>query len=573
MTVITPIIPYRRAVEGCLVLNLVGRRFERYKIHAEIGRGGMARVYRATDTILGRSVALKVLSPQLAGDPEFSARFRREGKIVAALQHPHIVTLFDVGESDGIQYLAMEFINGRSIYAVIRERGALPGEVVAILIRAVALALDYAHERGAIHRDIKPQNILIDQNGRILLTDFGISVSTDDESGRLTKTGLFMGTPEYMSPEQVSGIQVDQRTDLYSLAVSAYEMFAGEVPFIGNTPELIVAHAQKTPPPLPVQSHGLPEGLVSVLDKALAKDPNDRYQTGIAFSMAIDAAFAELPASTTASSMVAGMARPRNESPRTTRTIESDVDTTRELNAASPLYATGAATAPRKRNMLEARSNAPMRPSSIAAGLPMTILAPVSIGILIAAYLLVQSFVAVPPSANNTPTATATQTVTSTPTATIAVSEATATVEAIVIVPTLPSDTAVPTKKPVRTKKPTTLSASATAVVVPTSAPTTPPLPPTDAPTITLLPSETATLTATPTVTGTSTATATGTPTATVSATRTATRTPSPSITAIPATATSVPPTATSVPPTAVPPTDTPVPPTATTVPVPTATP
>ena len=154
------------------MFNLVGRRIDRYKIQAEIGRGGMARVYRALDTILGRQVALKVLSPQLANDPEFSARFRREGKIVAALQHAHIVTLFDVGESEGIQYLAMDFIDGRSVYAVIRERDALPGETVAIIIRAVASALDYAHSRGAIHRDIKPQNILIDTNGRILLTDF-----------------------------------------------------------------------------------------------------------------------------------------------------------------------------------------------------------------------------------------------------------------------------------------------------------------------------------------------------------------------------------------------------------------
>jgi len=568
--VITPIIPYRRRVEGCSVLNLVGRRFERYKIHAEIGRGGMARVYRATDTVLGRSVALKVLSPQLASDPEFSARFRREGKIVAALQHPHIVTLFDVGESEGIQYLAMEFIDGRSIYAVIRERGALPGEVVAVLIRAVALALDYAHERGAIHRDIKPQNILIDQTGRILLTDFGISVSTDDESVRLTKTGLFMGTPEYMSPEQVSGVQVDQRTDLYSLAVSAYEMFAGEVPFIGNTPELIVVHAQKTPPPLPVFSHGLPEGLVAVLHKALSKDPKDRYQTGIALSMAIDAAFAELPASTTAASMVAGMARPRNESPRSTRTIESDVDTTRELNAAPPPYSSGSVTAPRKRNMLEARSNAPLRPTSIAAGFPLSIVAPVAIGILVAGFLLVRSQIPVPPI----PAVAVTQTPTSSPTVspTVIPSTTTATIEPIIIVPTIPSDTAVPTKKPARTKKPTGVPVTETTVPVSTTAPTTPPLPPTDIATNTIVPSETATATASETLTLTATSTASP------SATRTATRTRTATNTTVPATATSIPPTATpvpptAVPPTAVPPTATPVAPTATAVLVPTATP
>ncbi len=557
------------------MLNLVGRRFERYKIHAEIGRGGMARVYRATDTILGRSVALKVLSPQLASDPEFSARFRREGKIVAALQHPHIVTLFDVGESEGIQYLAMEFIDGRSIYAVISERGALPGEAVAILIRAVALALDYAHIRGAIHRDIKPQNILIDQNGRILLTDFGISVSTDDDSGRLTKTGLFMGTPEYMSPEQVSGIQVDQRTDLYSLAVSAYEMFAGEVPFIGNTPELIVAHAQKSPPPLPVFSHGLPEGLVAVLHKALSKDPKDRYQTGIAFSMAIDAAFAELPVSTTAASMVAGLARPRNESPRSTRMIESDIDTTRELNAAPPPYQTGSPTAPRKRNILEARSNAPLRPASIAASLPLSIIAPVAVGILIAAFLLVRSQAA----SLQIPTITPTQTTTSTPTLspTDVLSATSATVQPIVILPTIANDTAIPTQKPARTKKPTLIPPTQTSLPAVTSAPTSPPLPPTETPSMTALPSETATATQNTTATATQTLTITATKTPSVtaipSATRTYSHTRTPTNTVVPPTATSVPPTATPVPPTAVPPTVTPVPPTVTAVPVPTATP
>ena len=557
------------------MLNLVGRRFERYKIHAEIGRGGMARVYRATDTILGRSVALKVLSPQLASDPEFSARFRREGKIVAGLQHPHIVTLFDIGESEGIQYLAMEFIDGRSIYAVIRERGALPGEVVAILIRAVALALDYAHAQGAVHRDIKPQNILIDQNGRILLTDFGISVSSNDDAGRLTKTGLFMGTPEYMSPEQVSGEVVDKRTDLYSLAISAYEMFAGEVPFIGNTPELIVAHAQKTPPDLPVQSHGLPVGLVAVLHKALAKNPDDRFASCLAFSMAIDAAFAELPANTTASSMVAGMARSRHESPRSTRTIESDVDTTRELHAPAAPYPTGAATAPRKRNVLEGRSNAPARPNTTAAGFPLTIVAPVAFGVLVAGFLLVRSLLAGPdapvaltPSTTITPTST--QTTTSTPVASL-------TPEPVIVVPTPESATAVPTTKPVRTKQPTKIPATATAVpVVPSP---TAIVAPTDAPTITLLPSSTPTTTPTATVTATETQTATPTssPSPTTTVTKTATRTPSrtntPTTAPVVASATPVPPTATPIPPTTVPATDTPVPPTDTAVPVPTATP
>ncbi len=547
------------------MLNLVGRRFERYRIQAEIGRGGMARVYRATDTILGRSVALKVLSPQLAGDPEFSARFRREGKIVAALQHPHIVTLFDVGESEGIQYLAMEFIDGRSIYAVIRERGALPGEIVAVLIRAVALALDYAHSQGAVHRDIKPQNILIDQNGRILLTDFGISVSNNDEAGRLTKTGLFMGTPEYMSPEQVSGIAVDYRTDLYSLAISAYEMFAGEVPFIGNTPELIVAHAQKPPPPLPVKTHGLPEGLVVVLQKALAKNPNDRFQSCIALSMAIDAAFAELPASTTASSMIAGMARSRNESPRSTRMIESDIDTTRELYAEAPAFATGAATAPRKRNVLGGRSNVPARPNSIVNGLPISIVAPVTIGILITGFLLVRSLFATTQntSASMTPTQSPTITTVSTETRLPAAS---ATPESLIILPTIAANTAVPVPKPVRTKKPTAVPFTPTAIPVDTIVATV--IVPTTSPSVTVLPTNTLIVTSTVTLSPTLSSTVSSTVSPTSSATATASSTQRPTRTRV-VTSTAVAPTVT----VAIP-TGTPVPPpTATAVPPPTAVP
>ena len=555
------------------MLNLVGRRFERYKIQAEIGRGGMARVYRATDTILGRSVALKVLAPQLASDPEFSARFRREGKIVAALQHPHIVTLFDVGESEGIQYLAMEFIDGRSMYAVIRERGALPGELVAVVIRAVASALDYAHARGAVHRDIKPQNILIDHNGRILLTDFGISVSTDDESGRLTKTGLFMGTPEYMSPEQVSGENVDYRTDLYSLAISAYEMFTGEVPFIGNTPELIVAHAQKIAPLLPADQHGLPEALVPVIAKALAKNPDDRYQSGLELSQAIDAAFATLPASTTASSMIAGMARSRNESPRSTRMIESDIDTTRELQNA-PAYATGAATAPRRRNVLEGRSNAPSRPSASRAGVPMLVVVPVSLVVLTAVFFLVRSLVGGTPNPSDIPSGTVTVTATASSTLEPTAADASATPDGVIVLPTAVADTPEPTGKPAkatRTKKPT--QQPMVTLTAPPLPPTDTPLPPTAPPTLTIPATETftptGTWTATPTLTETTTTTVTNTPT--VSATRTASRTKA--VTATPVPPTAVPATDTPVPPTAIPATDTPVPPTATTAPTTTPTP
>ncbi len=506
----------------------------------------MARVYRALDTILGRQVALKVLSPQLANDPEFSARFRREGKIVAALQHAHIVTLFDVGESEGIQYLAMDFIDGRSVYAVIRERDALPGETVAIIIRAVASALDYAHSRGAIHRDIKPQNILIDTNGRILLTDFGISLSNDDEAGRLTRTGLFMGTPEYMSPEQVSGTVVDYRTDLYSLAITAYEMFSGEIPFRGNTPDLIVAHAQKIAPPLPTQLNGLPDTLIDVLAKALAKDPAERYQSGLAFSMAIDAAFAQLPSNTVSAALVAGLAQSRNASPKATRAIESDDGVTTNPTF-QPAPTLNTSTQPRRRNLPEARSNLPNRPLVRAQTIPLNFILPIGIGLVITFLILINTTFSTANSADTaTPTATTTVTATASATQT---SVPSATSEPLIII--IPTETAVvATPKPKATKVKFTATAIPVVVntdtAIPATAtpiPNTATIPPTFTLTNTFTPTMSHTPSRTPTPSNTKTAVSTNTtaPTITASTVPSATETPVPSATPIPPTATTVP--------------------------------
>jgi len=449
----------------------------------------------------------------------------------------------------------MDFIDGRSVYAVIRERDALPGETVAIIIRAVASALDYAHSRGAIHRDIKPQNILIDTNGRILLTDFGISLSNDDESGRLTRTGLFMGTPEYMSPEQVSGNVVDYRTDLYSLAITAYEMFSGEIPFRGNTPDLIVAHAQKTAPPLPTELNGLPDALIDVLAKALAKDPADRYQSGLAFSMAIDAAFAQLPSNTVSSALVAGLAQPRNASPKATRAIESDDGvTTNSTFATAPTLST--ATQPRRRNVPEARSNLPNRPFVRTQTIPLNFILPIGIGLIVTFLILINTTFSASNSANtDIPTTTTTTIATASPTTTIIPSE---TIALIIIIPTETAVIAIPTPEATKVK------ATATRKPIVATATTVPP-------SMTAVPATNTTVPATATNTASLVPTLTPSHTLTPVPSKTATSTavvPTITITPIPATTTPIPTTTTPIPTTT-----TPIPATATTVPTITPTP
>src|SRR4051794_19280290 len=266
--------------------HLIGKQLGRYTIQEEIGRGGMARVYRAQDTQLKRIVAIKVLLPQLAVDPEFAQRFERESITAANLRHPNIVTIYDVGEQDGLHYIAMEYVRGHTLHAIIEERGALGLGYAITIVGPVAAALDYAHRQGAVHRDIKPQNIMIDVDGRVLLTDFGIAQAPEGGNTggeRLTRTGIFMGTPEYISPEQASAQRVDGRSDLYSLGIATYEVITGNVPFSGATPQLIVAHAQTPPPPISTQDPDQPPELDQVMARILAKRPEQRFPDGAAF--------------------------------------------------------------------------------------------------------------------------------------------------------------------------------------------------------------------------------------------------------------------------------------------------
>ncbi|HYG26705.1 MAG TPA: serine/threonine-protein kinase, partial [Caulobacteraceae bacterium] len=259
-----------------------GRQFGKYIIHEEAGRGGMARVFRATDTSLQRAVALKVLSAQLANDPDASQRFAREAITAANLRHPNIVTIFDVGEIESIPYIAMEYIAGRTLQAVIDERGAMGLGYAVALLEPVAEALDFAHTQQLVHRDIKPHNILINADGRVLLTDFGIAQAPVAGGQRLTRSGMFMGTPEYIAPEQASAQPVDGRSDLYSLGIVAFEVITGQVPFSGSVPELLVAHAYTAPPPISTVVSGMPPALDKVFARALAKKPDERPPSAIA---------------------------------------------------------------------------------------------------------------------------------------------------------------------------------------------------------------------------------------------------------------------------------------------------
>src|SRR5262245_59368835 len=247
----------------------------------------MARVFRAQDTLLQRTVALKVLAPQLAVDPEFARRFEREAVTAANLRHPNIVTIFDVGEHNGLRYIAMEYVRGRSLHTILEEHGALGLSYAIGIVAPVAAALDYAHNQGAVHRDVKPHNIMIDSDGRVLLTDFGIAQAPESRGERLTRTGIFMGTPEYISPEQASAQRVDGRSDLYSLGIATYEIITGEVPFSGATPQLIVAHAQSAPPPPSKVDPSQPHELDVVMARILAKRPEQRFASGAAFVEAL----------------------------------------------------------------------------------------------------------------------------------------------------------------------------------------------------------------------------------------------------------------------------------------------
>ena len=279
--------PTTRDLPPALVSALEGT----YELLQEIGRGGMGVVYAGRDVRLDRLVAIKVL-PDLVSSNAVRERFLREARAAARLTHPSIVPIYAADERAGVTFLVMAYVDGTTLSVKLRDGNALtPADAVPIL-RDVALALNAAHARGVVHRDIKPENILVDRaTGRAMVTDFGIARLADAmHSGALTRTGQVLGTVGYMSPEQVTGSEVDGRSDLYSLGVVAFETLAGRLPFDGPAPVVIVAHATKSAPPLASVAPHVPAELCAIVDRCLLKNPADRYATGDELAAALESA-------------------------------------------------------------------------------------------------------------------------------------------------------------------------------------------------------------------------------------------------------------------------------------------
>jgi eukaryotic-like serine/threonine-protein kinase len=258
---------------------LIGRVFDdRYEVVRRLGSGGFADVYLANDRLLGRSVALKVLSSRYANDEQFVERFRREAHSAAGLNHPNIVQIYDRGEAEGTYYIAMEYLEGRSLKEIIVKYAPLSPELVTSVTVQILEALRFAHRRDVIHRDIKPQNIIVDNDGRVKVTDFGIARAGN--AATMTEAGSILGTAHYFSPEQAQAKPVEAASDLYSLGVVMFEMVTGRLPFDGDNPVSIAMKHVHDQPPAPRNLNPLvPENLEAVIMRALGKRPVDRYLT------------------------------------------------------------------------------------------------------------------------------------------------------------------------------------------------------------------------------------------------------------------------------------------------------
>jgi hypothetical protein len=275
----------RGSASDQLQRQLIAATGDRFEIHRMLGRGGMGAVFLATERKLGRKVAIKVLPPEYAEIEEVAQRFAREARTAAQLDHPNIVPIYSVEDEGPVQYFVMKYVNGHPLDADLQ--GAQPWRKVRDIVYEAALALGHAHARGIVHRDVKPANIMIDEEHRVLLADFGISKAA--EGATFTATGTILGTPAYMSPEQAQGQPVDGRSDQYSLGIVAYSLLAGRLPYQeASVPTYLYMHAHEPPPPLQQFCRDAPPYLVDAVMRTLAKSPDERFPSMEAFAAAIN---------------------------------------------------------------------------------------------------------------------------------------------------------------------------------------------------------------------------------------------------------------------------------------------
>ena len=286
----------------------------RYELHELVGAGGMSNVFRAHDRLLERSVAIKVLHEHYSADEDYVERFRREARSVAQLAHPNIVTVIDRGEEDGRQYIVFEYVEGENLKGLL-SHGALPVDEALRYGLQIAGALDFAHKRGLVHRDVKPQNVLLTEEGEPKVTDFGIARSIDVQS--VTQSGTVVGTSDYIAPEQARGEQVDPRTDIYSLGVVLYELLTGEVPYSGdNFVAVAMQHLHEPVPSVLDQRRDVPVRLDLAVQRAMAKDPADRFESMEQLIDELDLCYGELGSDDEATRIVRPPRRPRATRPR-----------------------------------------------------------------------------------------------------------------------------------------------------------------------------------------------------------------------------------------------------------------
>jgi serine/threonine protein kinase len=273
---------------------VVGERIaERYEVEELVGHGGMSSVYRARDSLLERHVALKILHEQYNADEDFVERFKREARSVAQLQHPNIVTVIDRGEEDGRQFIVFEYIDGENLKERAVRKGRLPIREALVIAVEVARGLAFAHQNGIIHRDVKPQNVLLNGDGQAKVTDFGIARTLDTDG--MTQTGTVLGTSNYIAPEQASGQRVDAHSDVYALGAVLYELLAGDVPFPGESfVAVAMKHLHEPPPNLLDVRQEVPVRVAAAVDRALEKDPGQRFASMADFAAELDACLAEL---------------------------------------------------------------------------------------------------------------------------------------------------------------------------------------------------------------------------------------------------------------------------------------